>query len=112
MMADAVPVAGMTPEQKAAVRETVRDAIADYQGGCMDARCTHPMSGNCECALSADAAMAAHIAALEAAGYAIVPVEPTDDMVNSEFDEPAHRLPITADEIYDIWRAMLAARPR
>jgi hypothetical protein len=47
--------------------------------------------------------MVAAIAALEASGFAVVPVEPTHHMVDVGDNET------TADEV---WRAMVGARPR
>lgn len=53
----------------------------------------------------------AAIAAAEAwntkAGYVTVPREPTEAMVNADFDGPNRRLPITGEEVIDIWRAMI-----
>jgi hypothetical protein len=86
---------GLSPEQEAAVVEAVARVP-----------CRLDAFRNNACKVAA-----AHTRALEGVGYVNVPAEPTDDMVNAEFDEPAHRLPLTADEVCDIWRAMVAASP-
>lgn len=60
----------------------------------------------CECWLNARAAIAAHVAALEAAGFVIVPQEPTDEMFRNAMPYMDSWASNTA-----WWRAMIAARP-
>jgi hypothetical protein len=57
----------------------------------------------------AESAMIAEdaIEALEAAGYLIVPVEPTEDMQSAGAYPRENRKPVS-----DIWRAMISVRPR
>lgn len=53
----------------------------------------------------------AALAAIEAQGYRVVPVEPTNAMVDAMYalDKVDDRWPACAD---DIWRAMLSAAPK
>lgn len=48
------------------------------------------------------------LAALRRAGLEVVPVEPTEAMLCS-IDTPNDRLPITGEETYHIWQAMVKA---
>lgn len=86
----------MTPEQQAAIREAVLNAIRD--AFCTDDN--YPWFGE-----AADAAIAAHLKALEVAGLCVVPLEPTIKMVAE-----ANRLNHPRDR--DVYLTMLAARPR
>jgi hypothetical protein len=55
------------------------------------------------------------IAALEAAGYAVVPVEPTAEMIATgviECESYDSRYDDVGEAVRRIWRAMLEARPR
>ena len=62
---------------------------------------------------TARAAIAAHTAALQEAGFAIVPREPTDEMVLDGRGKLYVDLwgGILADDIKDAYRAMIAAAP-
>lgn len=61
------------------------------------------------CRMAARAAISAVEAWNTKAGYVTVPREPTEAMVNADFDRPNRRLPITGEEVIDIWRAMCDA---
>jgi hypothetical protein len=95
----------MTPEQQAAIREAVHDATVTvyFNGGSI-----------IDCA---DAAIAAHLRALEAAGLCVVPIEPTNEMSDAAYNADldiywgysADGRPGSAEDVY---RLMIAARPR
>jgi len=82
----------MTEEQRAAIREAVQLVLHDWlqSGGSLPE--------------GADAAITAHLAALEAAGLVVVPIEPTDEMLEAGNDVLLANRPV--------YRALVAARPR
>jgi hypothetical protein len=82
----------MTTEQQAAVREAVRAAL-HYADNIDDAT---------------DAVMAAHLKALEATGYAVVPIEPIAEMDNAG----ARITGISPGMANAAYRAMISVRPR
>jgi hypothetical protein len=86
----------MTPEQKAAICEAVARAMHPDDWQCLS------RNARCNAMLTAGAAVSAHLKALEAAGYAVVPVEPTFEMLRAA----------ATDEGANPWLAMIEARPR
>lgn len=67
----------------------------------------------------AQAAVSAYLAAMREAGFVMVPVEPTEDMIDAGFDHhPKHlevklgRPPTPEEDMAGQWSAMLAARPQ
>ena len=75
--------------------DTIRDAVARAISG--------PGANELSRAL-ADTAIAAHLAALEAEGLVVVPMEPTREMYQAALDEL-----VPAADAGAAWRAMIAA---
>ena len=81
--------------------EAIRKALIKPPGCTESTGCA---VGPCHCAhLAAEAS----IAAIRAAGWAVVPVEPTEEMLGDGHEEMFER----GGRVIDIYRAMLAAAP-
>src|ERR1700730_7471811 len=103
----------------------VRDIIADGTGVCDNARCTYPMSESCGCGMTARAAISAHLEALKAAGWVVVPIEPTPEMIESGcmaiarlpratlmgWELAGNRTAMPQGKMRARWDAMLSAAP-
>lgn len=94
----------MTPEQQAAIREEVKATISRIFAPAIDFRAPYAKQ---MLEMATDAAIAAHLKALEAAGWVLVPIEPTPDMMLAA--EKQHNW---LGEWPETYQAMIAARPR
>jgi hypothetical protein len=105
----------MTPEQQAVIRDHVGRAIKDAADAWAAGEgCDELLDWDAEyCGALADAAIAAHLKALEAAGLCVAPVEP-DLMMAQAGKNSLNRVSDDREfeDAEDCYRIMIAARPR
>lgn len=125
-IADSVSGAQATETERGMTTETIRKAVARAickSRTCEGVNCCEwpaNMGRRHDCPMmrggyddAGDAAIAAHLTALKEAGFVVVPIEPTEAMLNGARDWSLRKngQGVGNDQATGCWKAMIAKRP-